>query len=209
MFKDISEDEIYEFLDCAGAAIRRYQKGEIVISQGDRVESIGILLEGFAQAFKVDFQGNKTLAAQIKEGQIFADLLAAGGHNESPVTIEAKEDITVCLVNWDRILTKCQKNCEKHSRILSNIIEAFSAKFFELFSRIDCLTARSTEAKVLRLLEKYITDPEKGIVILPFDREDMANYLGIDRSSLSRELSKMKKKGLIDYKKHMFVLKTR
>ena len=173
------------------------------------MESIGILLEGFAQAFKVDFQGNKTLAAQIKEGQIFADLLAAGGYNESPVTIEAKEDITVCFVNWDRILTKCQKNCEKHSRILSNIIEAFSAKFFELFSRIDCLTARSTEAKVLRLLEKHITDPEKGIVILPFDREDMANYLGIDRSSLSRELSKMKKKGLIDYKKHMFVLKTR
>ena len=205
MFSGISTDEIMDFLICSKAEMKQYSKGEIIISQGEKISSIGILVEGKAEAMKIDPYGNAYLAAQVSEGNIFADLLAAGEDRECPVTVIATKDSIACMIPWKSVLIRCEKNCQKHNIILENLIKAFSNKFFELFSRIDCLTARKVEDKVLTLLEKYRKDGEDKIK-LPFDREGMANYLAIDRSALSRELSRMKSKGIIDYNKNEFVI---
>lgn len=205
MFTGLSEDDIIDFLICAKAGLREYSKGEIIISQGERINKIGILISGKAKAVKYDPYGNEYLAAQISEGHLFADLLAAGEDKDSPVTITVVSECTACMIPWKSVLIRCSKNCAKHDVILENLIKIFSTKFFDLFNRIDCLTARKVEDKVLTLLEKYRRDGS-DIVKLPFDRRSMANYLGVDRSALSRELSKMKEKGIIDYNKNEFII---
>lgn len=206
MFKGLDTEEIMDFLLCSNAELKEYSKGEIIISQGDRINKIGILVSGKAEAMKIDPYGNAYLAAQVSDGNLFADLLAAGDGRESPVTVIATKDSVACMIPWKSVLIRCEKNCHKHNIILENLIKVFSNKFFELFSRIDCLTARKVEDKVLTLLEKYRKDGE-NTVRLPFDREAMANYLAVDRSALSRELSRMKAKGIIDYNKNEFIIK--
>ena len=206
MFKGLDTEEIMDFLLCSNAELKEYSKGEIIISQGDRINKIGILVSGKAEAMKIDPYGNAYLAAQVSDGNLFADLLAAGDGRESPVTVIATKDSVACMIPWKSVLIRCEKNCHKHNIILENLIRVFSNKFFELFSRIDCLTARKVEDKVLTLLEKYRKDGE-NTVRLPFDREAMANYLAVDRSALSRELSRMKAKGIIDYNKNEFIIK--
>lgn len=205
MFNNIDEKEIIEFLECSGAYIKEFAKGQVIISQGDKIDKIGIMLCGKAQAVKISVGGNEILAAKILNGQMFADLLAASEGNESPVTIKALESSKACFIPWKSVLFRCEKNCTRHTTILENLIIIFSHKFFELFDRIDCLTARKLEDKIITLLEKN-KKPNNNIIILPFDREGMANYLGIDRSALSRELSKMKKDGIIRYYKNEFII---
>lgn len=205
MFSRLSINEIMDFLICSKAELKEYSKGEIIISQGERISKIGILVSGKAQAVKYDPYGNEYLAAQVSEGNLFADLLAAGEDKDSPVTITVVSDCTACMIPWKSVLIRCGENCEKHDIIIENLIKVFSTKFFELFNRIDCLTARKVEDKVLTLLEKHRREGENTIT-LPFDREGMANYLGVDRSSLSRELSRMKEKGIIDYNKNEFII---
>lgn len=206
MFRGLTEDEIMDYLVCSKAELKEYSKGQIIISQGERINKIGILLSGRAEATKIDPYGNAYLAAQVTESHLFADLLAAGEGKESPVTVIATKDSSACMIPWKSVLLRCDKNCRKHDIILENLIKVFSNKFFDLFNRIDCLTARKVEDKVLTLLEKHRKDGENK-VILPFDREGMANYLAIDRSALSRELSRMKEKGIIDYNKNEFIIK--
>lgn len=203
LFSGLTAGEIREFLECMNATIGNYTRGELIISQGEKVRDIGIILCGEANAVKIMQGGSQSFGAVIKDGNIFADLLAANEKKASPVTIFCKTDTSVLFLPYNKLTHRCEKHCKKHDSVQANLSAIYSDKFFELYDRIDCLTCGDLREKVMKYLYFHMSEKSKSFTV-PHDREAMAQYLNVDRSALSRQLSLLKKQGYIDYYKNSF-----
>jgi len=200
LFKNTGATDIGEFLKCLNARTKEYKKGSFIVIEGDDVFDIGVVLSGKALAFMTDASGKDTVINVLQEMSIFGDVLAANRGRKSPVTIVATEDSEVLYIPFENIIHRCEKGCVRHEILIKNLVDGISEKYFVLQERLRCIVCTSMREKIMTLLLSY----KESIVSLPFDREGMAKYLNTDRSALSRELSKMKKEGIIDYYKNTF-----
>lgn len=206
LFDGINETELGSMLRCLDAQIIHAVKNEVVLFAGNCPEHIGIVLSGQLHIVKDDYEGNRTLVAAATTGDIFAEALCCAGVTESPVTVTADTDCTIMLLRFDRILHICPHSCVFHTKLIQNMLGVVARSNLALQNRMDILGAHSVREKVMKYLESFIPKQGKNIQI-PFDRESLANYLCVERSALSHELSRMKKDGLIDYKKNRFFIK--
>lgn len=205
LFTGLSLDEISAVIDCMGGTLRSYQKGEEVLSPGDAVTSIGTLVAGRLMVFKEDADANRSLLAHLVPGDHFAEVFAFSGVPSSPVAVTAEEESTVLFLPKNRFLPTCQKNCDFHGKLIQNLLHILSTKALYLQSRMAFLSEKTLRKKILSYLH-YLSKGSSSSFIIPFNREDLADYLCVDRSALSRELSNLKKEGLIDYHKNQFTL---
>ena len=167
-------------------------------SAGDGVGQLHILRE--------DYDGNRSLLTVVMPGEIFAEALCCVGVAESPVTVMAHTEATVLLLPYQRIPHACPNACAHHAKLIENLLRLTAQKNLLLQSRMEIVCLKSVRAKVLRYLASFA--PEQGRQItVPFSREEMADYLCVERSALSHELARMKRDGLIEYRKNSFVLK--
>ena len=208
LFKELTNGEAQRVCECLGANPRQFKKGETVISEGGRVKQFGIVLGGRAESFKSDPSGRRFTVAVINEGGYIGILLAglADSQRRSPVTVIATDRLTVLFVPFDKLVRPCSNACKAHTKVLSNFIEAVSDKALFLFQRMDCLVKPNIRQKVLTYLHQAALEQQSNTVELEFDREGLGDYLNVERSALSRELSNMKKDGWIDYYRNVFKL---
>ena len=206
LFSGISEECLEPLLACIGARRRLYTKGEIVIEAGSRVDDVGILLSGHGRAVKWDESGKVVTISLLERGSLCGVLLAAEEERGSPVTVEALTDMGMLQIPFSRVLGRCEKRCEAHERLLRNLIHAVAEKGLELHERLNCLLQPTARAKILAYLTNMCKAEKNHRVSIPFDRNAMAEYLNMDRSALSRELSRMKRDGLIEYRLNRFEL---
>ena len=206
LFKDIATADFEKMFSCLGAEIKNVDKAETILFTGDNPCFVGIVLSGQFHIVREDYDGNNTLIAVASPGEIFAESLCCAGIEESPVTVFAAENATVMLIKFNRILHTCSHLCAFHEKLIENMLKLIAKKNLFLQSRMEIMAIKSVRDKVLRYLESFTLQQGRSIVI-PLNREGMANYLCVERSALSYELSKMKKDGLIDYRKNHFVLK--
>jgi len=193
-------------LKCLGAEIRDVAKHEIILLAGDKPNFVGVVLAGQLHIVRDDYDGNRSLLAAVMPGEVFAEVLCCAGVQESPVSVIADIDSTVMLLSFHRILHVCPNSCANHTRLVGNTLDLIANKNLYLQSRIEIVSLKSVRAKATRYLESLI--PRQGrSVTIPFNREELAEFLCVDRSALSHELSRMKKDGLIDYRKNKFVIK--
>ena len=208
LFREIEANKLEFLLNCIGVKIKKLEKGKIVLLAGDKPEFTGIVLSGVLHIVREDYDGNRSIITSITPGETFAEALCSAGLSESPFTVIAAADAVIMLLQFSRMLDLCQNSCSFHKQLISNILALIAGKNLFLQNRMEILSLKSVRAKVMLYLESLSFKQGRNITI-PFNREEMADFLGIERSALSHELSKMKKDNLIDYRKNNFILKPR
>jgi CRP-like cAMP-binding protein len=205
LFRGIDTAELEAMLKCLGAEVKDVRKDIIILFAGDKPQSVGIVLTGQLHIIREDYDGNRSLISAVTPGEIFAEALCCAGIPESPVTVIADTDSTVMLLSFQRILHICPNSCTYHTKLIENMLGLVANKNLQLQSRMEIISLKSVRAKVLRYFESLAQQQGRKITI-PFNREEMADFLCVERSALSHELAKMKKDGLIDYRKSNFIL---
>ncbi len=205
LFKAISAAELETMLSCLGAEIKDVKKDAFILLAGDAPTQIGMALSGRLHIYREDCDGNRSLLAAVTPGGLFAEALCCAGIAESPVSVMADTDSRVMLMGFSRILRTCPSACSHHAKLIENMLGIIANKNLLLQSRMELVCLKSVRAKALRFLESFASKQGKHITI-PFNRDEMAEYLCVERSALSHELMRMKRDGLIEYRKNRFVV---
>jgi len=205
-FYGIDEEEIEEILKCMDARYVEYEKGELVISQGSFVHDIGIVLSGHGRSIKQEISGKTLIITLLEPGSFIGVLLASSRGRKSPVSVQAQEHFSVLFIPIEKLIFRCAKACPKHDILLCNYIQGIAEKALTLHDRNNCLIKSTVREKILAYLRRVATEEKSSTFTIPLDRNGMAEYINVERSALSRELSRMKKDGLIDYYKNSFKL---
>lgn len=203
LFSGLSNQRIQAVLDSTGYTQKKYSAGDIIVHQGDAVHNIGIVTAGSATGKKYTANGEEIVVSVLTENKIFGDVLSGADGFASPVTVQARTDCTVLFINYEKLLYSPHPQAH---RILQNMIQNISLKYFAQNKRMEILMMKSVRSKVTAYLEWQRSAKGSRSFSIDMDRQLMADFLGVERSALSRELSRMKKDGLIDYHKNSFVL---
>jgi len=208
LFAGLTPREIGDMLPCLGPRLVRYGQGETVLWKGEPVVDIGIVLAGQARSVKTDYSGRTVIVTLLRQGSYIGVLLAASRRRLSPVSIEALTPLTVLFFPLASLIRRCPKSGHRHERLLLNILDGIAEKALILHDRNDCLIRATVREKVLTYLRRMAGERQSHAFAIPLDRSAMAEYLNVDRSALSRELSRMRADGLIDFHKNTFKLLT-
>ena len=206
LFEDIDIYNYETLLHCLSGKMVHYSKNQRIISEGEIITSFGIVLNGRVQVIQDDYYGNNNILAIINEGQLFGEAFACGSNVIFPFTVIATSDSDVLFIDCKKLSSPCEKACGFHSRIIQNLLSVVSNKNKSLTEKITYITKRTTSEKVLAYLSSQAIKSGSHKFNIPFNRQELADYLAVDRSALSVELSKLKKLGFIDYRKNEFML---
>lgn len=206
LFAGISAGAALEFLALQRPRLRALEAGETVVEEGEAVGDIGLVLLGALHGGSLDADGRQSLIARIGAGHAFGEVLACTGGHASPVTVFAAEPSLVLLLDYKRLIAP-GADSPTRSAVTANLLRMVGLQFFALHEKIGYLTRRTLRERISAYLANESRRSGARSFTVPLDREGMAEYLGADRSALSRELSAMRRDGLIDYKKNAFTLK--
>ena len=207
LFSGVSEAELTAMLACLKAEKKDFPKEAFVLRAGDTAESIGLVLTGTVLVIQEDIWGNRNILSKAGLGQTFAAAYAFAPGSRLNVSVVAETPVTVLFLNVKRILTVCPSACSYHSRIIRNLLGELAGKNLQFSEKLTHVGQRSTRSKIMSYLSAEAQRLGTYELDIPFSRQQLADYLGVERSGLSQELGKMKKDGLLDYHKSHFVLK--
>ena len=207
LFDGCSKEEIEKMLGCFNAETRTYEKGELIHPSGKPITQIGLILEGSVRAEHTDMHGNTTILAISETGKTIGEAYAYVPGYSPLIDFVANENCSIVFMDAHKVMHRCPTRCEYHLRVATNLTELLALRNLNLSRRNYIMAHKSTRGKMMSFLS--LEAKERGC--LEFDislnREQLASYLGVDRSALSAELSRMKKAGLIDFRKNHFVLR--
>ena len=203
LFQGLDSQQINQVLETTGYVQKKYSAGEVIMHQGDTVHSIGIITSGTATGKKYTTGGEEIVVQILTENKIFGDVLSGADGFASPVTVQAGTDCSVLFINYEKLL---YSPLPQTHRILQNMIQNISLKYFAQNRRMEILMMKSVRSKITAFLSWQSAVNGKKAFAIDMDRQLMADFLGVERSALSRELSRMKADGLIDYHKNSFTI---
>lgn len=206
LFSGVGDDEISSMLSCLGATLRVYKKGEFVLRQGERLSDIMVLVEGNLHIQSDDYWGNRSILGEICAGEMFGEAYAAPESGALLNDVAAVTDSAVVCFDVKRILTSCSSACRFHTIVVQNLFFAISEKNRKLVQKLGVLSKRSTREKLISYLSEQSKKQNSASFSIPFNRQQLADFLSVDRSAMSNELCKMRDEGLIRFEKNRFVL---
>lgn len=207
LFRGIEEDEILSMLSCLDARVVDARMGEYIFSEGEAAKYVGIVLTGEAQIVRNDFFGNRTIVAAIMPGELFGESFACAEVEELPVSVAASENSEIMLIDCKRIITTCSSSCRFHNMIIHNLLQVLANKNLAFNKKIEITSKRTTRDKLMTYLLSQAKIHGSSSFEIPFDRQELADYLGVERSAMSKEISKMKDDGLIECERSWFKVK--
>ena len=207
LFHGIREDEIKDLLSCLNAREKTYKKDETILRAGDTVSQIGLVEEGSVNIVVNFYWGNSNIFGHVEKGSIFAENYAAVPGKELICDVVAAEDARVVFLDMNKLESTCGKSCTFHNRLIHNLLKISAQKNLGLSSRMMHIAPKSLRERLLSYLSEQAMEHGSAHFTIPFDRQQLADYLGVDRSAMSNELSKLQKDGLIAYRKNEFTLK--
>lgn len=206
IFDGFTVQEIETIIDCLNGKIRSYGKNESIVLAGDKFNSLGIVLSGNVQISREDIMGNRMIVAGLLEGEIFGETFASAGLEESPVSIYALIPSRILWLSINRIVTPCSSVCGFHSRLIRNLLQLIAIKNMFLSERMNLLSKRTIREKIMSYLVSQAEEQSSAGFEIPLNRNELADYLCIDRSAMSRELGKLRDEGIIEFHKNEFQL---
>ena len=202
LFHSIAFSNFEAMLNCLSMRTSTYRKGDIVLLSGNPINFVGLILSGSIKIIREDMNGNIAILAKLTTSEIFGEVFACTETFHSPVTVQAIEETEVLFIDYSKIFTSCTNACRFHTQLIKNMLKLVAQKNLMLNQKIEILSKRTTRDKLLCFF-----DFQRGAAnefTIPFNREEMANYLCVDRSAMSNELCKMRDDGLIRFTKNEF-----
>ena len=206
MFAGVGDDEIAAMLSCLDATLYKYKKGEYVLRQGERLNDITVLVEGNLHIQRDDYWGNRSILGYITVGEMFGESYVAPESGPLINDVIAVEDSAVIFFNINRIINTCPSACRFHSIVVQNLFFAISEKNRKLVQKISHMSKRSTREKLISYLSEEAKRQKSAYFTIPFNRQQLADFLSVDRSAMSNELCKMRDEGLLEFEKNRFKL---
>ena len=193
-------------LDCLSARRCFYKKAEFIFHVDDAASSVGVIASGSVNVIQEDYWGNRTILAHGAPGEIFGEAYSCAEEQRLPVSVVAAEDSEIVLLDYRKIVTTCSSACIFHTHLISNMLRIVANNSITLTRKLEYVSKRTLREKILAFLSAESTRGNCSTVFVPFDRQELAEFLCVDRSALSRELGNMKRDGLIDYRKNRFTI---
>ncbi|MBE6037630.1 MAG: Crp/Fnr family transcriptional regulator [Anaerofustis stercorihominis] len=204
LFEGIDTNILGDVLDCLGVEVRAVEKNQVILEEGEPANDVGIVLSGAVHMIRDDINGNRSIIMHIEPSELFAETFACAGVEVMPCSMIAATKGEVMFINCKRILTVCNNACEFHSRLIQNLLRIVASKNMSFDKKIDVTSQRSTKDKLMTYLLHEAKKAGSDEFTISYDRQTLADYLGVERSAMSAELSKLKSEGLIDYNKNWF-----
>lgn len=204
LFAGVEPNEISEMLHCLNPLCRDFRRDEIIFRAGDPTDSFGLILSGSALIVQEDYWGNRNIIAHAEKGELFGESFAARPSQPLNAGVVAAENCSVMFLQLHRVLTTCPNSCRHHRRIIENLLAVVSEKNQLLNEKLIHISQRSTRRKLLSYLSAQARKAGSSVFEIPFNRQELADYLSADRSALSAELAKLKAEGLLDYHRNSF-----
>lgn len=205
IFCGVSETEIRELLRTLGAYEKRFSKNEIIYHAGEKVSDLGIVLSGGVNITVNYYHGGSGIFGHIAPGQLFAEAYSLTPARELLCDAVADSETDVLFINSAALLAKCAAK-DSLNQITLNLLRISSMKNINLSTRMIHISSRLIRERILSYLSEQAAINQSSSFTIPFSQSRLAEYLGVERSALSGELSKMRREGLIDYKKNSFRL---
>lgn len=205
-FYGMTEEEILSVLHCVNAVVQRRQKGEYILRAGDSTESMGLVLSGSVLVLQEDLWGHRNIINRIGPGEYFAEPFAATAGSVLNVSVVADEDCEIMLLNMARFLKTCPHACAHHSHMVRNLVSVMARRVLDLNEKLTHMAKRSTREKLLSYLSAESMRQGKLSFTIPYDRQQLADYLSVERAAMSVELSKLQKEGLLKTNRNHFEL---
>ena len=206
LFAGVGDDEISAMLSCLGARLYNYKKGEYVLRQGEHLNDIIVLVEGNLHIQKDDYWGNRSILGQVDVGEMFGEAYVAPESGALLNDVVATENSTVIFFDVRKIITTCSSGCRFHHMIVQNMFFAISDKNRKLVQKLGHMSKRTTREKLISYLSEESKKQNSSNFTIPFNRQQLADFLSVDRSAMSNELCKMRDEGLIEFDKNYFKL---
>ncbi len=206
LFRGIEEGDLQTMLRCLGAWETSFRKGETILAEGQATEAIGVVLSGRAIIEHSDLWGTNSVLSNLAPGAVFAETYACIPGETTLIQVTAAEDCTILFLNAGKILTTCSNACVFHSRLIRNLLTVCASKSLQLSERILHTASKSIRGRLLSYFSDCAKKAGSYSFTVPFNRQQMADYLGVDRSTMCNELSKMQREGLIRYERNNFTL---
>ncbi len=206
LFSNIAEADLKSLLNCLSSRFHSFEKGEFIFREDSVAESVGVTLVGRVHIIHEDYWGNRTILAQIAEHELFGEAFSCAEAERLPVSAIADEKSEIMLIDYRKIITTCPSACSFHTQLIKNMLKLIAKKNMMLTQKIQLISKRTTREKLLQyfsLQAKLLNTKEFEI---PFDRQQLADYLCVDRSAMSRELGAMQKEGLLHFAKNRFTI---
>ena len=207
LFRGITAEEIENMMGCLDGRCKHYGKGEMIYRAGDVIQSLGMVLSGGVYIENDDIWGNKSILDHAVPGQVFAETYACIAGEPLMVSVVAAEAVDVLFLNIGQGLQTCSQNCSYHGMLIKNLLFISAQKNLNLSRRIFHTSSKSIRGRLLSYLSYQATRQGSLEFDIPFNRQQLADYLSVDRSAMSNELSKMQKEGLLTFNKNHFCLK--
>lgn len=209
LFRGATAAEVRKMLACLGAFVRNYDKGAVILHAGDCTDNMGMVLSGSVNIEIDDLWGNKTILGHADAGQLFAETYACIPGEPLMVSAVAAEKCEILFLNAVRLLAPCINTCAHHSRLIQNLLAITANKNLALSRRSLHTSSKTIRGRLLSYLSEQAKQSGSVRFTIPFNRQQLADYLGVDRSALSNELGKMQHEGLLTYEKNRFSLMQR
>lgn len=204
-FKNITQKEYDEMIKCGGIRVAEFKKNGVIFHTGDITEEFGIILSGEVHIENIDLWGNRVILHSISDGQAFGETYAFC-KERIMIDVTAVRDSEILFVNIGLLQSSVNYSRSWYNKMLYNLLVLSTEKNLAWSSRVFCITAKSIRSRVMTYLSSEAVKRGTTEFNIPFDRQQMADYLNVERSALSKELGKMKKEGILTFQKNRFKL---
>lgn len=206
LFAGITPQELPGLLSCLGAKKKQFAKGEIIFAEGEPASYVGLVVSGGVQVLAEDYNGGRAIIAAPAPGEVFAETFACAHKKNMPVSVMASSNTEVLLIDYAKITGICSIGCAFHIRLVENMLAIIAGKNLTLNSKLTHLSKRTTREKLLSYLGEQAQQAGSATFTIPFNRQELADYLVVDRSALSSELGRMQQDGLLTFNRSQFTL---
>lgn len=201
LFKGIKEENIIQMMSCLKPKINNYKKNDYIVTSGDVLDGLGIVLSGTAAVIKENEGGNRHIMKMMGVGDTFGEIVVFSKKASWPATVVALEKCTVFFLPKNKIISECDNVCPWHRDLVRNMLGIVSNMAIMLNKKVEYLTIKSMRAKINKLILEMYEQSGSKTFMLPMNRNELADFLNVSRPSMSREMSRMKDEGIIDFHK--------
>lgn len=207
LFRGCSEEDIRNMSEHLDFRTEKYKKGNVIFGAGSIITDIGLVLSGSVRIEHTDLWGNKSILGITPAGGVFAESYACIPNEPMMVDAVANEDCDILFISVPRLFAPCSE-CVSQNRLIHNLVIISAGKNLQLSRRSLHTSPKTIRGRLSSYFSQQVSAQGSNKIIIPFDRQQLADYLNLDRSALSKELGKMRNEGLIEYNKNTFVIKT-